>query len=433
MTSALLNNGYGNWVAVRKEAKLTSWPLSDVAKACRVVVLQLLHVACLGTHEHSGWAKASGADGTGAGTLDIGTGGAGADADGILAASSSSSSSWLCSHEDLGYLDACLRKHAHSHKVCRLALAAALEEASGAPIQMPSQISSQIPEDASGALITTPSQIPSQIPEDALCAAAAVHAADHCHAILTATQGPASQTQCGLFPLPFVCHTSSGTKTAAATTTVMTADTEAATVEMAAESSTTTEAATEAAAMMTVDRLSIEHLLQMSAAAAGATAPTAADMVTSTAATVVVTTTTDLPSDLCTDPLSAYCSLVRQVMVKGQNPLPLHPMFASSGSGNGASAGAGASEAVRASSSSSSSSSSSTAVAVDRSNLLKQRTSARARYHTPSQRSYHTLVVVPGLLSYYTLVLHPLVFPFLSLFLHDINPSLPTPPSNTPC
>ena len=389
MTSALLNNGYGNWVAVRKEAKLTSWPLSDVAKACRVVVLQLLHVACLGTHEHSGWAKASGADGTGAGTLDIGTGGAGADADGILAASSSSSSSWLCSHEDLGYLDACLRKHAHSHKVCRLALAAALEEASGAPSHIPSQI----PEDASGALIPTPSQIPSQIPEDALCAAAAVHAADHCHAILTLTQGPASQTQCGLFPLPFVCHTSSGTKTAATTTTVMTAETEAATAEMAAESSTTTEAVATsdaAAAMMTVDRLSIEHILQMSAAAsAAATAPaTAADIVTSTATatTIAVTTTTDQPSDPCNDPLSAYCSLVRQVMVKGQNPLPLHPLFSSSGSGNGASAGAGAgsSGAVGAASSSSSSSSSSTAVAVDRSNLLKQRTSARARYHTPS-------------------------------------------------
>ena len=326
-----------------------------------MVVLQLLHVACLGTQEHTGWVKATGDGGSSSGehgglsaiSCPSSTSAATATSSTATAPSTATSSSLLCSHEDLGYLDACLRKQAHSHKVSRLALAAALEEAAGAP-----------------------SQIPSQIPEDVLCAAAAIHAADHCHAILTIPQQ--QQQHASLFPLPFVCHTSS--TTSAETPSAMT-DT---TMSTTASAETAAVVMTSEAAMM-VDLLSIGHILQRSAAVVGV----AAD---STTATTTATTTTDATSSTdiiaattttiteesihpSTDPLRAYCSLVRHVLVKGQTPLPLHPLFSSSTTGNDANASGGVE----------SSSSSTTAVAIDRSNLLKQRTSARARssHHFP--------------------------------------------------
>ena len=90
-----------------------------------MAVLQLLHVACLGTQEHAGWVKTSGADSAVAG-VDVDSASALAvvisssstsPPSSSSSSSSTSTSSWLCSHEDLSYLDACLRKQPHSHKV----------------------------------------------------------------------------------------------------------------------------------------------------------------------------------------------------------------------------------------------------------------------------------------------------------------------------
>ena len=227
-----------------------------------------------------------------------------------------------------------------------------------------------------------------------MCAVAAIHAADHCHAILTTTQQQSSQQQLSqaqgsLFPLPFMCH-ASGTMPAEEETTMIT-------TSAADEATTTIDEATEATTMavggVKVDRLSIEHILQMSTATAAAStatgtstsiATTATTADVDTTSTTTIATTTDDSTDLT--PLTAYCSLVRHVIVKGQAPLPLHPLFTAPSSGNSATAGGAASGSVGSSSSSSSSSSSTTAnaVATDRSSLLKQRTSARARYDTPS-------------------------------------------------
>ena len=42
LVRAMCSVGYGSWAKVRSFARLSSWRLSDVAKACRHVLLQLL-------------------------------------------------------------------------------------------------------------------------------------------------------------------------------------------------------------------------------------------------------------------------------------------------------------------------------------------------------------------------------------------------------
>ena len=52
--SAMMCIGYGNWSAVREDAKLRKWPLGDVARGGRIVLLQLLHLASINVTRHVG-------------------------------------------------------------------------------------------------------------------------------------------------------------------------------------------------------------------------------------------------------------------------------------------------------------------------------------------------------------------------------------------